>query len=97
MGVGHRRRIPDLVIACGCQRKRRDAHEGTVAVRALPIATTTLLDCRGGRVSHVKGGAVDRVRALVEPAGEFVPHVIHVNVMKGTVAGAGRKHERGVI
>lgn len=79
MRVRYRRCVAHLVIRCMHEDERGDAHEGPVAVGALPIAAA--VSFKGGRrgVSNVKGASIRRVCALVEPVAEAPPHILDIN------------------
>ena len=77
--------------------ERGDAHEGPVAVGALPVAAAAALE--GGRrgVSNVEGAPTGRVCALVEPVAEAPPHILDVDFAALLEARACREQQRRVV
>lgn len=77
--------------------ERGDAHEGSVAVGALPIAAAATFE--GGRrgVSNVEGASIRRVCALIEPVAEAPPHILDIDFAAFLQACARGEQQRRVI
>ena len=73
--------------------ERGDAHEGSVAVGALLIATTATFE--GGRrgVSNVEGVPIGRICAFIEPVAEPPSHVLDVDFAMLLEARACREQQ----